>query len=101
MTDKSYKERKMKFKKNLVKIGRFEPSSKMCSCGKINSNLQISDRNWVCTSCGELHDRDILASNNIKKFGLIKLNYNTRQVMSEESVDASHWRAVEAETFVP
>ena len=87
--------------KNLIKIGRFEPSSKMCSCGKINSNLQLSDRNWVCTSCGELHDRDILASNNIKKFGLIKLNYNTRQVMSEESVDASHWRAVEAETFVP
>lgn len=86
--------------KNLIKIGKFEPSSKMCSCGKINSNLQLADRNWVCTSCGEIHDRDILASNNIKKFGLIKLNYNTRRVTPEESADASHKRAVEAETLV-
>jgi len=75
--------------KNLIKIGRFEPSSKMCSCGKINSNLQLADRTWVCTSCGEMHDRDILASSNIKKFGLIKLNYETRRVTPEESVDIS------------
>jgi len=75
--------------KNLIKIGRFEPSSKMCSCGKINSNLQLADRTWVCTSCGEMHDRDILASNNIKKFGLIKLSYETRRVTPGESVDVS------------
>jgi IS605 OrfB family transposase len=56
--------------KNILTIGRFEPSSKMCSCGKINQNLKLSDRIWSCP-CGQTHDRDTLAANNIKKFGLI------------------------------
>ena len=55
---------------NLLFIGRFEPSSKMCSCGKINKELQLSDREWTCESCEATHDRDILAARNIKKFGL-------------------------------
>ncbi len=58
--------------RNLIEIGRFEPSSKMCSCGVINSELKLSDREWMCSSCGVLHDRDILAANNIKRFGLIQ-----------------------------
>jgi len=58
----------------IIKIGRFEPSSKMCSCGKINNNLKQSDRTWKC-SCGLEHDRDILAANNIKKFALLKPNF--------------------------
>lgn len=56
--------------KNLLTIGRFEPSSKMCSCGEINNNLSLSDRNWTCQKCGITHDRDILAANNIKHFAL-------------------------------
>lgn len=56
--------------KTIVRIGRFEPSSKMCSCGVINSNLKLSDRVWTCSSCNTTHDRDILAANNIKRFGL-------------------------------
>ncbi len=60
--------------KNLITIGRFEPSSKMCSCGEINHNLTLKDREWTCEKCGVKHDRDILAANNIKKFGLQKQN---------------------------
>lgn len=60
--------------KNLLTIGRFEPSSKMCSCGVVNSSLKLSDREWICSACGTLHDRDILAANNIKHFGLLKQN---------------------------
>jgi len=55
---------------NILRIGRFEPSSKMCSCGVINQDLQLSDRTWMCSSCGVTHDRDILASQNIQKFAI-------------------------------
>jgi putative transposase len=56
--------------KNILQIGRFAPSSKTCSCGVINKDLKLSDRNWTCKSCGVTHDRDILAANNIKSFTL-------------------------------
>jgi len=60
--------------KNLLDIGRFEPSSKMCSaCGTINKELKLSDRVWTC-SCGVVHDRDLNASVNIKKMAFSKQN---------------------------
>lgn len=55
---------------NILRIGRFSPSSKTCKCGKINKELKISDRAWECKSCGVVNDRDLLAANNIKKFAL-------------------------------
>jgi putative transposase len=59
--------------KNVLTIGRFEPSSKLCSCGVKNEDLKLSDRVWTCQSCYATHDRDILAANNIKKFALTNL----------------------------
>ena len=59
---------------NILRIGTFEPSSKMCSCGYINNDLKLSDREWTCTVCNTHHDRDVLAANNIKKFAFVKLN---------------------------
>lgn len=56
--------------KTLLRTGRFEPSSKLCKCGTINHSLKLSDRNWTCGDCGETHDRDILAANNIKRMAL-------------------------------
>ena len=56
--------------KNFIQIGRFEPSSKLCSCGYINHFLTLKDREWTCPMCKVTHDRDILAANNIKKLGL-------------------------------
>lgn len=53
---------------NIIRIGRFEPSSKMCTCGYINHNLTLSMRRWACPVCGVTHDRDLLAANNIKRF---------------------------------
>ena len=55
--------------KNVLVIGRFEPSSKTCSCGKVNDALKLKDRVWTC-DCGETNDRDLLAANNIKRFAL-------------------------------
>lgn len=59
---------------NILRIGRFEPSSKMCTCGYINHNLTLSMRRWKCPFCGVVHDRDLLAANNIKRFVFNKLN---------------------------
>lgn len=56
--------------KNFIQIGQYEPSSKLCSCGKINHKLKLSDRTWTCHHCNTTHDRDILASNNIKQIGM-------------------------------
>jgi putative transposase len=58
--------------KNLIRIGRFEPSSKTCSCCEVvNKDLKLSDREWTCF-CGVTHDRDINAAINIKNMGLRK-----------------------------
>jgi putative transposase len=45
-------------------------TSRMCSeCGDINHELKLSDRTWVCTKCGMVHDRDTNAAININRFG--------------------------------
>ena len=62
--------------KNVVRIGRFEPSSKLCTCGYKNNNLTLADREWTCPICNTHHDRDILAANNIKRFALSDANLN-------------------------
>jgi putative transposase len=59
---------------NILRIGQFEPSSKMCSCGVINKELKLSQRVWTCNSCNTTHDRDVLAANNIKRFAFTKNN---------------------------
>jgi len=56
----------------VVKVGRFFPSSKTCSnpdC-RHKQSLQLSDRHWVCERCGTLHDRDINAAINLLVEGL-------------------------------
>jgi putative transposase len=59
--------------KNVLTIGRFEPSSKRCHvCGHINQSLALKDRDWDCPDCGSHHDRDINAAKNIRAFALIK-----------------------------
>lgn len=57
--------------KNILRIGRFAPSSKTCSnCGVINKELQLKDREWTCSSCSAVLDRDVNAACNIKSFAL-------------------------------
>jgi putative transposase len=55
----------------LIKIPRFEPSSKRCShCGIVNKDLKISDRTWVCLNCGVINERDPNAAHNIRECGI-------------------------------
>jgi putative transposase len=59
---------------NILRVGRFEPSSKTCSeCGYINKELQLKDREWSCPDCGSVLDRDLNASINIRNFALNNL----------------------------
>ena len=57
--------------KNLIVIGKFDPSSKLCrKCGNIKKDLKLSDRTYYCDNCGHSEDRDIMAAKNIKNFGI-------------------------------
>ena len=73
--------------KNILYIGRYEPSTKLCDCGYKNNDLTLSDREWTCPKCGKHYDRDVHAAQNIKKFALSEHNitcYNTRLGKSVE-----------------
>lgn len=52
---------------NIVTADRFFPSSKTCSdCGYVIEELPLGIREWVCPSCGCVHDRDENAATNLK-----------------------------------
>ena len=55
------------------KVDRYFPSSKLCSCGHVYKSLKLSDRSWECPCCGEIHDRDLWASQNILRQGIADL----------------------------
>ena len=52
--------------RTFVQVDRFYPSSRLChGCGHKYAGLRLSEREWVCESCGVLHDRDVNAALNI------------------------------------
>ena len=57
--------------KHFVRIDRFFPSSKRCSCcGFKLPELTLDVREWTCPKCGVHHDRDFNACLNIKQEGI-------------------------------
>jgi len=58
---------------SIIEVDRFFPSSKMCSiCGCLKEDFTLEDRIYIC-DCGNVIDRDLNASINLEKYGLIKL----------------------------
>jgi putative transposase len=56
--------------KAVVEIGRFFPSSQLCSqCGYRYRNLRLSERQWHCPQCDSDLDRDVNAARNILREG--------------------------------
>lgn len=63
-------EKAARYGKVVVKIDRWFPSSKTCSaCGHIVEKLPLSIREWTCSECGTVHDRDENAAVNILAVG--------------------------------
>ncbi|OIJ92704.1 RNA-guided endonuclease InsQ/TnpB family protein [Streptomyces colonosanans] len=56
-----------RYGRTFVKIGRFEPTSQVCSiCGHHDGPKPLHVREWTCTACGTVHDRDHNAAKNVK-----------------------------------
>ena len=57
--------------RQIIEIGRFYPSSKICHCcGHRMSYMGLEVREWACPNCDTHHDRDENAAINIKNEGL-------------------------------
>ncbi|MFB9628341.1 RNA-guided endonuclease InsQ/TnpB family protein [Nonomuraea helvata] len=55
--------------RHFAKVGRFFPSSKLCSaCGTLAATMPLNVRQWTCP-CGAVHDRDVNAAINILAAG--------------------------------
>lgn len=71
---------KIKYKADLncrtvIQVGRFFPSSKMCShCGTKKANLSLKERVFICDGCGHTERRDLNAAINIRNEGIRLLN---------------------------
>lgn len=78
----------------IVRHDRFFASSKTCSdCGAINQSLVLSDRMWVCASCGAVHDRDTNAAINLEP----KLLRESQKVTPVETREVIRHSAPEAQ----
>lgn len=67
-----------KYGVTVYKIDRFYPSSKTCTCGYVNKQLQLKDRHWTCPECGAVHSRDLLAAQNILRQGIAELESTSK-----------------------
>ena len=56
-----------RYGRTLVKVDRFEPTSQTCStCGTKDGPKPLHVREWTCSACGTVHDRDHNAAINVK-----------------------------------
>jgi transposase len=63
-------ERAEHYGRRFRRIGRFEPTSQVCSaCGANDGPKPLSVRTWTCAACGAVHDRDVNAARNILAAG--------------------------------
>ncbi|WP_437051262.1 RNA-guided endonuclease InsQ/TnpB family protein [Streptomyces sp. enrichment culture] len=57
-----------RYGRTFVKIGRFEPTSQVCSqCGVKDGPKPLHVRVWTCGTCGAVLDRDINAAVNVAR----------------------------------
>lgn len=63
-------EKALHYGRTFRKIGRFEPTSQVCSaCGVKDGPKPLAVREWTCAACGTVHDRDVNAARNILAAG--------------------------------
>jgi len=60
--------------KTLVKVDRWFPSTKRCGdCGHVGESKPLHVREWTCTECGCVHDRDVNAAKNLSRVGQARI----------------------------
>jgi putative transposase len=63
-------EKATRYGRKFARIGRFEPTSQVCSaCGINDGPKPLYIREWQCTACGTIHDRDVNAARNVLALG--------------------------------
>jgi len=73
--------------RTIIKIPRFFPSSKTCSqCNTVKPELKLSQRFFVCESCGLILDRDLNAAFNIQKYTGIVPEFKPVEISVSESM---------------
>lgn len=64
-----------RYGRTVIKIDRWYPSSKLCSCcGYKMEEMFLDIREWTCPKCATHHDRDVNASINILQEGIKIMN---------------------------
>ena len=82
---------------SVIKVDRYYPSSQLCHCcGYQNHELKLSDREWICPSCGEHHIRDYNASINLKNEALRLVPMRRGEFRSVEDVENIHLLVLQA-----
>ena len=77
----------------LIRVDRWYPSSKTCSsCGHILTDLELSDRTYVCPVCGNILDRDVNAAINICEEALRILSEYVQHEKTEKLPDSYHYQ---------
>jgi len=70
----------------LIFADRWFPSSKTCSgCGSVKEDILLSEREYVCDTCGMVMDRDLNAAINLKNYGLKQLRVVNPEVTPVET----------------
>ena len=60
------KERLMRHPDRVVVLSRLVPTTKFChDCGHVHKDIQLSDREFICPTCGCIYDRDVHAAQNM------------------------------------
>ena len=61
-------EKAAQYRRTFAKIGRFEPTSQVCSaCGARDGPKPLPVRTWICRGCDAVHDRDVNAARNVQQ----------------------------------
>jgi putative transposase len=77
---------------NLIIANTYFPSSKLCSCcGSKKEVLKLSEREYSCTECGSILDRDFNASKNLENLAVS----STVAAFGDKSSDSTEFQLVD------
>ncbi|KFI21820.1 RNA-guided endonuclease InsQ/TnpB family protein, partial [Nitrosococcus oceani] len=58
--------------REFVQVDRWAPTSKACSaCDTVQKAMPLKVRQWTCSDCKSVHDRDINAARNILRLATV------------------------------